>query len=356
MALIKCKECGHMISDKAKSCPNCGYKTVVTNKCIKQLSNQLQKGVYITNSFFKNKSKGLIIVIAWILIVLVGGICFFLKNASDSPVKITEEFANKIKNYDKLGTFHEGLALVQRNGLWGYINTKGDEVIPCSYYNAQFRYYGFNFSEGLAVVADKNGKCGYINKKGEMVIKPQFDHATNFSEGIASVLSGHELNFIRKDGKFIKHLSNKYTWDFNLSRNLPSFENGICEVHIPKETPIEGEWVDIIYVDKNGNQVERPEEKMTESPYEIYWENDKVGYKDSFGNILIPAKYTTIGDFSYGVAVVTLEYGERSHGSIEWYSDDYIGIYGYVDMKGNDTFTSQDYDRIEHAKLKELNR
>ena len=25
MAMMKCPECGHAISDKAKSCPNCGY-------------------------------------------------------------------------------------------------------------------------------------------------------------------------------------------------------------------------------------------------------------------------------------------------------------------------------------------
>lgn len=24
MAMIKCQECGHQISDKAKTCPNCG--------------------------------------------------------------------------------------------------------------------------------------------------------------------------------------------------------------------------------------------------------------------------------------------------------------------------------------------
>lgn len=27
MALIKCLECGQKISDAAKSCPHCGYKT-----------------------------------------------------------------------------------------------------------------------------------------------------------------------------------------------------------------------------------------------------------------------------------------------------------------------------------------
>lgn len=25
MAIIKCPECGHNVSDKAKSCPSCGY-------------------------------------------------------------------------------------------------------------------------------------------------------------------------------------------------------------------------------------------------------------------------------------------------------------------------------------------
>jgi len=26
MALIECKECGNQVSDKAKSCPNCGFE------------------------------------------------------------------------------------------------------------------------------------------------------------------------------------------------------------------------------------------------------------------------------------------------------------------------------------------
>lgn len=43
------------------------------------------------------------------------------------------------------------------------------------------------FMDGLAVV-NKNGKFGYINKTGKMVIAPEFDGALNFSEGMAAVL------------------------------------------------------------------------------------------------------------------------------------------------------------------------
>jgi hypothetical protein len=48
-----------------------------------------------------------------------------------------------------------------------------------------------------------NGKCGYINKSGEMVIKPQFDLAFPFSEGIAQVHVGIGIGYIGKSGKFI---------------------------------------------------------------------------------------------------------------------------------------------------------
>lgn len=36
MALIKCKECGHEVSDKASACPNCGCpleKESICNEC-----------------------------------------------------------------------------------------------------------------------------------------------------------------------------------------------------------------------------------------------------------------------------------------------------------------------------------
>lgn len=36
MALKKCKECGHQVSSKAKTCPNCGYKLKKSKKLIWQ--------------------------------------------------------------------------------------------------------------------------------------------------------------------------------------------------------------------------------------------------------------------------------------------------------------------------------
>lgn len=265
---------------------------------------------------------------------------------------ITKEFANKLKKYDKLGTFHEGLALAQRNSLWGYIDTEGNEVVPCIYCGTEYGNRGFDFSEGMAVVINKDGKYGFINRKGEIVVKPQFQEAASFSEGVAAVFSDGNLNFVGKDGKIVERLSNKYVWDFNATRSLPRFKNGVCEVHVPAKEPSEGYSVDIVYIDKKGNEVQKPDVVNEPEEYVIYAEDGKVGYKDKVGNIVVPAKYSSLGKFSCGVALATLEYGERGRGAEEWYSDNYVGIYGYVDLEGNETFTHADYDKIDSARLR----
>ena len=64
--------------------------------------------------------------------------------------------------YYEVKDFHEGLAVVQKNGKLGYIDKTGREVIPCKYDNA------YDFCEGLAIVV-KSEKCVYIDKTGREV-------------------------------------------------------------------------------------------------------------------------------------------------------------------------------------------
>lgn len=74
--------------------------------------------------------------------------------------------------------FNEELAAVCKNEKWGYVNTKGELIIPCIY------EYANDFSEGLACVS-KDGKEGFINKNGEIVIPLKFENCGVFSEGLA---------------------------------------------------------------------------------------------------------------------------------------------------------------------------
>lgn len=81
-----------------------------------------------------------------------------------------------------------------KNGLYGFINEKGNEVIPCQY---TFVLY---FSNGLVAV-EKNGKWGFINEYGIEVIECIYDHVTSFSNGYAIVTLNGQTFCINKSGK-----------------------------------------------------------------------------------------------------------------------------------------------------------
>lgn len=271
-----------------------------------------------------------------------------------SEVEITPQFIEKIRKYDKLGSYSEGLALAQRNKKWGYIDVEGNEVIPCQFDGEIRGGHGHSFSDGLAIIL-KNGKHGYIDKTGNIVIDAIYDEVGDFSEGIACVQKNYSNNliFIDKQGKEIKHLSDKFIWDWNLDRKLPKFRNGVCRVHVlrPKDERYEGDFVDVIWINTNGEQVSPPHMEEENEDLILYWSEEdgapKMGYKDKEGDVVIPAKYSSIGDFSNGVAVASLKYGmESMSGST---TDGYFAIYGYVNMNGEDTFTDDDFQRIENA-------
>jgi len=130
--------------------------------------------------------------------------------------------------------FHEGLARVNLNYNWGYIDKTGREVIPikygyatpfdkglasvelnhkCSYIDKTGQEilsiehgYADTIKEGLARLGKPLASCellynyGYINKTGREVIPVKYNHAYSFSEGLARVLLNGKYGFIGRDG------------------------------------------------------------------------------------------------------------------------------------------------------------
>ncbi len=99
--------------------------------------------------------------------------------------------------YDDARDFSAGAALVMKGGKWGFVDRTGKEFIPLVYYEAR------NFVEGLAAVQkDKDGKWGFIDKSGKEIIAAQFDKTSGFNEkGIAKVWLGERNFYIDKTGK-----------------------------------------------------------------------------------------------------------------------------------------------------------
>ena len=98
--------------------------------------------------------------------------------------------------------FSEGLAAYRDDDVnrWGYIDRTGKPVISPQFDDAS------SFSDGLASVRvgdTVNGKWGYINRDGVLTINPQFDSAYDFAGGLARVVVGDEMGYIDKTGKYI---------------------------------------------------------------------------------------------------------------------------------------------------------
>lgn len=123
-------------------------------------------------------------------------------NDKDDDIQLSQQFSQNICKYDEvLDNFSDGLLPVTKNKKLGYINAKGEEVIPCT-----LKYYiepGMDdgsvifgrFKEGLAKVCSfdgesgaeesfgaKNIKFGYMDKMGKIIIPPIYQTAGDFSE------------------------------------------------------------------------------------------------------------------------------------------------------------------------------
>lgn len=131
--------------------------------------------------------------------------------------------------------------LVQEKGRYGLMDRDGRVLLPptlkkvtdggtgylggqagrtWSFYNLKREklpgdYEGVQaFSEGLAPVKLK-GKWGFADTNGKVVIQPQYREVHGFSEGLAAVKTGKQWFYIRRDGTVLPSVSAKKAGDFH---------------------------------------------------------------------------------------------------------------------------------------------
>ena len=285
--MIKCKECGHGISDKAFSCPNCGCP-------VDEIENK--------NGF--SPKKLLKVLIPVLLAALIGGVGYWLWNthSGSHQIALSQELTTAIAKYDKIQAFHCGLAGVVKDNKYGYINEKGEEVIACN--REYYSDYGSegdvsvvpDFTEDLALCyefkRDGDGnvdhttlRYGYINKKGEMVIPCKYQEASAFSEGLARVKDDSGTLFINKQGEQVFRMPDDMM-------SFSDFHDGLLAVFTSGESSANG-------------------------------------YIDTKGNVVIPLNLKVVSDFSEGLAFVESN-----------------SFRGFIDTKGQEVISCSDYEWI----------
>ncbi|GHV21978.1 hypothetical protein FACS189428_3280 [Clostridia bacterium] len=116
---------------------------------------------------------------------------------------------------------NNGLALVSRNGKFGFIDKTGKEIIPCIYENAKWtsEYCGsvpcclFYLKDLVCVKYD--GKWGFVSKKGQRVIPFIYDEVIGQydEEKYVEVQKEDKTYFIDTTGKIVHPQENSFDED-----------------------------------------------------------------------------------------------------------------------------------------------
>ena len=180
-----------------------------------------------------------------------------------------------------------------------------------------------SFSEGLAAVK-VDGKWGYIDRKGEMVIGPAFDLAWRFSEGLAPIFSDGIWGFIDKSGRY--RIRPAFGWAMSFTEGLAAvnigglgvgkwgyidgegsvvieprfdvawpFSEGAAQVEIDGKT---------LYIDRAGNTLK--DDRRFSDGVSPFLSKGKWGYIDRDGKITIEPRFDAAFPFKDGIAVVVL--------------------------------------------------
>ena len=224
------------------------------------------------------------------------------------------------------------------------------------------------FSEGRAQIKSPEGLTGYINPKGEMIIPPQYKFARNFSDGRALIIDTvNNYQFISEDGQAVFGITCKnpllisdfkegYTWIKKEGKNwfwkcvnikgevafkrsayyqisniktsttdnyfVPmSFSNGLTSVVIIDM--LTRKLVSAI-IDTSGQLLHQFKQQLVISPFNqdgkaIFEDTGGKGVLDSLGKIWIRPIYKTIKPFQKGL----------------WKIQTKSGLWGLIDDKGN---------------------
>lgn len=175
------------------------------------------------------------------------------------------------EGYTDIRPYSNRVAAVRNeDGKWGFINMNSENIVECIY------DYAGDFSDSGLAVVKKDNEFFYINKRGEMQFNKKFIDATSFVTGsIAKVETKEGVGLLDVKGEYVV-LPGQYKALGDIA-----MENGYVAV-------------------KN--------------------EEDKWGYIDSLGEMVVECRYATAESFIRKCAMVTNE----------------EGLYGFVNEDGKE--------------------
>ena len=204
-------------------------------------------------------------------------------------------------------------ATVKLDGKWGFVDTNGNEIIlskdyddigyPCRflfdfevwiYGNSEFELSQLFYGSIAAVV--KNGKWGFINKKGEEIVPLKYDSASalEYDKILSLVKIGEKWGLMDTNGKEVVPVKydefDEYGW----------YDPNYIAARIDEKWGI---------LDKTGKEfisIEYDDPPYMRKEYVFVQKNGKRSVLDTAGKEVIPIKYDNISGGVNNTFVVTL--------------------------------------------------
>ncbi|MBE6325992.1 MAG: WG repeat-containing protein [Bacteroidales bacterium] len=154
----------------------------------------------------------------------------------------------------------------------------------------------------------KNGKYGYT-ANGKFVVKPKYEYATDFSDGVARVGKDGKYGYVNEMGEEVVPLQYTAASSFNYGVAAVKDQNGDAYFILPSGARLQ----DATYLDTKS---------FKEGLAACQDENYLYGFVDNKGRLVVQHKYNTVGWFNEGICAV----GKNINGKT---------LYGYIDNKGN---------------------
>lgn len=309
---MKCPYCNEEIDANTDVCPICGEKLSKVYNYIRASFEYCKKNIHklVTNKKFVISSA--IVIILVLLPSTITSVTHSMNNPDVNAEFVTDESTG--------GTFFKDneISYMGYSGYVNYLIDKNGNRINDIKYGACPGFYEYlnnqaSFQEGLACVCvkkDNSDKCGFINDKGKFVIEPQFDNASDFSGGAATVQNGKNYGILSKNGNFVSvdcdfmsNFSNGYA---KISKNgKDALINTDGKITIPYSNDLRFE-----YYYENGDYVLGCIGNFEDEDY-----GTKCAYiRKKDGKRITDYKYTAMGnggigstEFSDGIAIAVVD-------------------------------------------------
>ncbi len=184
--------------------------------------------------------------------------------------------------------FYEGNAVASDADYnYGTIDPKGNTVIP---FNYSFLSYDTNSEQFLF---SKNDKFGLMDKYGKVVINAKYDMLSFFEHGTAIFQIDGKSGLINEQDKQIVPANYGYIADRNATHFI-AIEGELYNLYTIKDQKRLGGNIQFIATTEDPNIF-------------LAQKDDKYGFLDQNGKVMIPFKYAYATGFSNGVAYVAMD-------------------------------------------------